>query len=296
MRHTSELQLRFNDPNGQAEIHAAHSWRGVSVQYSRLKLPAGYEFAWQGEGHYLAHHDLLLVDGEMEVTGERAVAGGDLRDRMTFVPAGRAIKGWAKPADRMNAFTVVTFDTSSMEDEVQDSFRQVEWRPDIYFRDEHLGATMRKLGHVMGDREGPASRLYAETLGLTAALEMLRLNAEKDAPVREQVAGQLSNGQRSLVTGYIEAHLADDIGLDELASLCGLSRFHFSRAFKTTFGKTPIQFVTVRRIERAQRMLGETRLPVAMIATACGFSGASQFSRVFRSVVGTTPLVFRRSL
>jgi AraC family transcriptional regulator len=296
MRQTSDLQLRFSDPNAQAEIHAAHSWRGVSVQYSRLKLPAGYEFAWQGEGHYLAHHDLLLVDGEMEVTGERPVAGGDLRDRMTFVPAGQAIKGWAKPADRMNAFTVVCFDTSAMEDEVQDSFRQVEWRPDIYFRDEHLGATMRKLGHVMGDREGPASRLYAETLGLTAALEMLRLSGEKGGRVREGRAGQLSNSQRSLVTGFIETHIANDIGLDELASLCGLSRFHFCRAFKATFGETPIQHVTLRRIEKARQMLAETRLPVAMIATACGFSGASQFSRAFRSVVGTTPLAFRRDV
>jgi AraC family transcriptional regulator len=54
MRQTSDLQLTFNDPNGQAEIHTAQSWRGVSAQYSRLKLPAGYEFSWQGNGHYSA--------------------------------------------------------------------------------------------------------------------------------------------------------------------------------------------------------------------------------------------------
>ncbi|MBX9468276.1 MAG: helix-turn-helix transcriptional regulator [Rhizobium sp.] len=59
-------------------------------------------------------------------------------------------------------------------------------------------------------------------------------------------------------------------------------------------GKTPVQYVTLRRIERAQRMLAETRLPVAAIAKACGFSGASQFGRTFRSVVGTTPLAYRR--
>ncbi|TPP10410.1 helix-turn-helix domain-containing protein [Rhizobium glycinendophyticum] len=296
MRRTSNLDLTFNDPNGQTEMHAAHSWRGVSVQYSRLKLPTGYEFSWQGDGHYLAHHDLVLVDGEMEVTGERPVAGGDLRDRMTFVPAGRALKGWAEPADRMNAFTVVCFDVSAMEDDIQETFRQAASRPEIYFRDEHLGTTMRKLGQVMADCEGPASRLYAETLGLTAALEMLRLSAEKDGKARERGAGQLSNSQRSLVTGFIETHLADDIGLDELASLCGLSRFHFCRAFKATFGETPIQYVTLRRIEKAQQMLGETRMPVAMIAKACGFSGASQFGRAFRSVAGTTPLAFRRSI
>ncbi|MDH4441342.1 MAG: AraC family transcriptional regulator [Rhizobium sp.] len=270
-------------------------WRGFSVQYSRLKLPAEYEFAWNGQWHYLAYHDLVLEDGEMQVTGERPVAGKDLRDRMTYIPAGQTIDGWAKPADRMNAFTVVCFDPAAMEEEIQAEFNDFDPRASVYFKDAHLSVTMQKLGSLLGDTERPASRIYAETVGLTAALEMFRITVAQAGAKSEKGLGQLSRSQCELLTSYIEVHLADDIGLDELAGLCGVTRFHFCRAFKATFGETPFHYVTLCRIERARQMLAKTRLPVSNIATACGFNGASQFGRAFRSIVGTTPLVYRRS-
>ncbi|RKE85572.1 AraC family transcriptional regulator [Rhizobium sp. AG855] len=293
MDQESELQLRFREANGLAETHAAHNWRGLSAQYSRLKLPAEYEFEWHGNWHYLAYHDLVLVDGEMELTGEKPVAGGDLRDKMTYVPAGQSIEGWAKPANRMNAFTVVCFDPSAMEEEIQAEFNQFEPRPYIYFRDTQLGPTMRKLGELMAD-ERPTSRIYAETVALTAALEMFRISIPPVAAQSRKVRGQLSASQRRLIAEYIDAHLTTDLGLDELANICGLTRFHFCRSFKATYGDTPFQYVTAKRIEKAQHMLRQSRLPVSFIAEACGFNGANQFGRAFRSHVGTTPLAYRK--
>jgi AraC family transcriptional regulator len=290
-----ELQLKFNEPSAPVETHVTHNWRGVTVQYSCLKLPVDYEFTWNGKWHYLAHHDLVLLDGEMEVTGDRPVAGKDLRDKMTYIPAGQTINGWAKPADRMNAFTLVCFDPAAMEEEIQAEFNGLAPRPSIYFEDVHLGATMRKLGRLLGDNERPVSKIYAETVGLTAALEMFRITAPDAGAKSEKGLGQLSRNQCELLTSYIETHLADDIGLDELAGICGMTRFHFCRAFKATFGETPFQHVTLCRIGRARQMLAETYLPVSQIATACGFNGASQFGRAFRAIVGTTPLVYRRS-
>jgi AraC family transcriptional regulator len=292
-----ELHVEFREPIAPLETHVTHKWRGVSVQYSRLKLPAEYAFQWDGNCHYLAYHDLVLTDGEMEITGERPITGRDLRDTMTYVPAGQAIHGWAKPTTRMNAFTVVCFDPALVEEELQVAFNGVDLLPSIYFNDVHLGSTMRKLGTLMVEDETPTSKLYVETLALTAALEMFRI-AMTQAPAEGKISapGQLGRTQRDLVTAYIEARISTDIGLDELANLCGLTRFHFSRVFKATFGETPIQYVTLRRIEKARQMLGETRLPVAHVATACGFSGASQFGRAFRAIVGLTPLAFRRSV
>lgn len=111
-------------------------------QYSRLKLPINYEFKREGACHYLAHHDLVLLDGEMDVVGDSPIAGRDLRDRMTFAPEGQALTGWAKPADRMNAFTIVCFDPSVMHEELQAEFASLEARPHIYFQDELLNSTM----------------------------------------------------------------------------------------------------------------------------------------------------------
>jgi AraC family transcriptional regulator len=290
-----ELELEFKGSSRVDEVHTSFSSSGVLVQYSCLKLPAEYDFKWDGSSHYLAYHDLILLDGEMEVLGEKPSTGRDIRDQITFVPAGQTIQGWAKPADRLNAFTVVCFDPAAMEEELQAEFDGFEALPNIYFKDEILGATMRKLGRMMSEQDKPASKIYAETLGLTAALEMHRLTVENSQKTHISGSGQLSRPQSDLLHSYIEEHLASDIGLDELAALVGLTRFHFSRAFKATYGTPPYQYLNQRRIEKARRLLVATKLPVAGIAAACGFNGASQFGRAFRSAVGATPLAYRRS-
>lgn len=290
----TELQLEFRDAERPIEKHAMMSWRGVSVQYSRLKLPLEYEFQWDGGSHYLAYHDLILLDGEMEVAGCNPIAGGDLRGRMTFVPQDQGLTGWAKPADRMNAFTVVCFDPSAMHEELQAEFRSFEARPHVYFQDDLLGTTMRKLADMMADERRPMSQMYAETLGLTAALEMFRLSQEGSIPSVSIQSGQLSRARQDLVLTYIDENLGLDFGLDELASLCGLTRFHFARAFKATFSETPHQYVLSRRLERAIYLLTKSRLPIGEIASATGFGGTSQFARSFKAATGRTPLEFRR--
>ncbi|MDO6966504.1 helix-turn-helix domain-containing protein [Rhizobium alvei] len=288
-----ELHLRFAETESPVETHAIRNWRGVSVQFSRLKLPTEYEFQWDGNCHYLAHHDLILADGEMEVLGEKPIAAKDLRDKMTYVPKGQTINGWAAPADRMNAFTVVSFDPAAMEEELAAEFNGPNPVPHIYFQDVELGATMRKLARMMGDERKPASKAYAETLGLTAALEMFRLSHEATSQIF--TAGRLTAAQIRLLHDYIDQNLAQDIGLDELASLCGLTRFHFARAFKASFGEPPYQYLMRKRIELARQLLLTTKHPVAEIAAATGFNGASQFGRAFRDLVGQSPLAFRRN-
>ncbi|MBO3758468.1 AraC family transcriptional regulator [Ciceribacter sp. L1K22] len=294
MEDTEELRLEFGRDAEPLERHAARSLRGVSVEYSRLKLPAEYDFSWQGHSHYLAYHDLVLLDGEMEVLGEAPVAGGDLREQMTYVPSGVTLEGWAKPAHRLNAFTVVYFNTDVMEEELQAEFRVAEARPRIYFKDDELGSTMRKLGQLLGEQGEHVSKVYAETLGLAAALEMFRTMTAVPQLPDVHGRGQLTNGQKRLLNDYLQEHLSGDIGLDELAVVCGLSRYHFSRAFKATYGEPPYQYLTRLRTEKACHLLAESHLSIAEIAIACGFNGVSQFGRAFKNIVGQSPLAFRR--
>lgn len=134
MERKGELQIQFREGEADAEIVTAKSWRGVSVQFSRLRLPAEYEFSWDGSSHYLCYHDLVLTDGEMEVLGGAPIAGRDLRDQMTYVPAGHAIHGWAKPVNRLNSFTVVCFDPAAMEAELQVAFNGNDPGPTFILR------------------------------------------------------------------------------------------------------------------------------------------------------------------
>src|SRR3984885_10836034 len=94
---------------------------------------------------------------------------------------------------------------------------------------------------------------------------------------------------------HIEANLASKMEIDDLANVVALSRSHFSRAFKRSLGFSPMEYVVVRRVERAKAMISETREPLAEVALACGFADQAHLNRRFRDIVGISPGRWRRS-
>lgn len=94
---------------------------------------------------------------------------------------------------------------------------------------------------------------------------------------------------------YIEAHLSQDMRLEDIASAAAMSPFHFTRAFKDAVGTTPIRHVWARRVAMSQCMMRrDPSMPLAHVALACGFANQSSFTTRFREVVGVTPDRFRR--
>lgn len=92
---------------------------------------------------------------------------------------------------------------------------------------------------------------------------------------------------------FIEARLADPIGLTEVAAVTGVSPFHFSRTFRQAMGVSPYAYVLRQRIERARGLLTQSDLSLTAIARQCGFGSQSQFSRTFKRILGTTPGHYR---
>jgi AraC-like DNA-binding protein len=111
-----------------------------------------------------------------------------------------------------------------------------------------------------------------------------------------QAHGGLPPGAIRRVREYVETHLSESIDLAVLASIAGLSVFHFAREFKRSAGVTPHHYLVQKRVERAQEMLARTDLALAEIAIASGFSDQSHLARHFRQMLGTTPREFRWSL
>jgi AraC family transcriptional regulator len=122
----------------------------------------------------------------------------------------------------------------------------------------------------------------------------LLLNRNLNQVVTKQIA-PLPNAILRRVKQYMEEHLQDKLSLDELAHETDYSRAHFLRMFRAATGKTPHQYLTERRIERAKNMLMEAKkISLIDVAARCGFSSQSHLARVFRKQVGATPSEFKR--
>jgi AraC family transcriptional regulator len=96
------------------------------------------------------------------------------------------------------------------------------------------------------------------------------------------------------VTEFMAAHLREDISLDQLAGVVGLSRFHFSTSFRRATGQTPYQWLTALRMARACELLRETGAAIAQVALQVGYDTPSAFAATFRRQRGKSPSAFRR--
>lgn len=84
-----------------------------------------------------------------------------------------------------------------------------------------------------------------------------------------------------------------ELDLGAVAAHAGYSRYHFIRAFKGAYGETPGQYLTHRRIERAEEMLRSADLSVTEICNLVGFSSLGTFCARFKARTGLTPSEYR---
>jgi AraC-like DNA-binding protein len=93
---------------------------------------------------------------------------------------------------------------------------------------------------------------------------------------------------------HMDRHFAEAIDLDAVAAVAGLSKFHFHRLFRATYGCTPAHHLTRRRVERAQDLLRATNLTVTEVCFAVGYASLGSFSARFKELVGEAPRDFQR--
>ena len=97
-----------------------------------------------------------------------------------------------------------------------------------------------------------------------------------------------------LAKDHMDRHFAEDLDLHSLASVAGVSKYHFARSFQATYGETPLRYLTRRRIERAQDLLRSANLTVTEICMIVGFASLGSFSSRFTALVGESPSAYRR--
>ena len=85
----------------------------------------------------------------------------------------------------------------------------------------------------------------------------------------------------------------DELDIATLAEIACVSKAHFIRTFKATFGETPHRYLQRRRVERAMYLLRTTTDDITDICMNVGFSSLGTFSRTFTEIVGETPTRYR---
>ncbi|GAB5401782.1 MAG: helix-turn-helix domain-containing protein [Aureliella sp.] len=95
---------------------------------------------------------------------------------------------------------------------------------------------------------------------------------------------------------HIQQNYAQQMSLDELIEISGMSRRNFIRTFESAMGTSPIKFLIQIRIQEASRLLRTTDRSVTDIAYEVGFADSNYFSRQFRAALGVSPRDYRRQL
>jgi AraC-like DNA-binding protein len=92
-----------------------------------------------------------------------------------------------------------------------------------------------------------------------------------------------------------DARYFDPLSVEDMAHAAGLSRAHFSREFRRTFGESPHGYLLTRRLERAAALLRSTDRSVAEICFCVGLQSVGSFTTSFTRTYGRPPSAYRRT-
>jgi AraC family transcriptional regulator len=172
------------------------------------------------------------------------------------------------------------------------AYGEVELRPSRKFANPRLSALVAAV-HAEMVAGFPSGRLFLDSVEQAMAVALVNGHAVRHRPV-QIYRGGLGSARLRKIKELVQAKMEDDLSLDEMAQLVGLSTAHFARMFRKSTGETPHQFVLRQRIERAKAMLRSPDARVLDVAVACGFKTQQHFAQVFRDVCRVSPTEYRQ--
>lgn len=285
--------FQFRSPHGMLSF-ASHTqvWHGVTVHHMQHFNRPGR--AW---------HDLSADQNTLTIVLEEIGGQCEAREKMwrptplermrpnhiSFIPAEMRTWAYSEGVESVRE-TRLLFESKDLRCLLGENLTPgAEQQPRLMQQEGRVWHCASLLGQECL-QPGP-TRLYGESV--VAAL----LSAFFE-PEASRSAGRGPNGlpKRKLnaVIDYLHAHLEEDVSLQQIALLTGLSVSQFSRGFKTSTGLSPHRFLLQLRVQRAQHLLRHGQESLSSIAGQIGFADQSHFTRVFRRIAGSTPKEWRR--
>lgn len=267
-------------------------WQGVCVQNHRQP-------AWETPEYAYASHMILVHGTEQKIQSEQIFSGYkhqnqlDGNHNIVVVPATLSYQAnWSQESD----FILLFLQPEHLMQVAHEwgTTDRIELLPQAAMSDPLIDQIGRSLAAELEANES-GSRLFVESLTTALSVHLLRRYSTWQPSLQEPIGG-LPQRKLQQAIAYIQAHLADDLSLMEIANQLDMSQYYFSHLFKQSIGVSPYQYILQQRIERAKFLLRTTALPVATIAQQVGFSTQSQLTVHFRKLTGTTPTHYRKQL
>jgi AraC-like DNA-binding protein len=236
---------------------------------------------------HVGWHDDRLVD--VPALGAGALNCLDLREAWAM--------DLSQPFDSFHAFIPLTaFDevTSEMK---RSRIERLHCPVGVEHTDETMLNLARALNPVLA-RPEHATTLFTDHVFLAMVTHLAGTYGDLDDRDVQAYAAPKGRMLTPLQERRVRSRLLDDLAgnasLSELASLCGLSRSYFIRAFKQATGMPPHRWLLMQRAKRAKDLLRGTGMSIADVAVACGFADQSHLTRVFTRAFRISPRAWQR--
>jgi AraC-like DNA-binding protein len=160
--------------------------------------------------------------------------------------------------------------------------RDIPFFPNPVIRDDYLTGLIRKLHFTL---EKSDSALERQSHFLEAFIQLILRHAD-NRPVLPPLSGAHPGIRRA--RAFLEAHYTQNVSLEQLSGIVGVSSFHLTRLFRETVGLPPHAYLNQVRIFQAKKLLTLGQ-PIAEVAFETGFADQSHLTRHFKRIVGVTP-------
>lgn len=224
-------------------------------------LSGSGSFLVEDETFPIAKHDLIVINPNITHTEKSS-----LEDPLEYIVLG--VDGLNFVIDDANEYLLFHSD-------------EMKNRLDFYFR-----TILEETENSQKDYEKVCQNLLNI---LVVHLSRYASSSVEIFPFHKMESRECSRAKR-----YIDSSFQENITLDKLAEIAQINKYYFSHTFTETYGISPMNYLTQKRIFTSQELLTSTDMSLAQIAQQCGFSSSSYFTQCFRKSCGMTPTAYRK--
>lgn len=279
------------------------SYDGTSVQEYRqdpeTKVSAMQIRHPKGELICSPKGEIVLIQNTTSATLLADVEALGKTNQCSIVPGGVfVIAPWSRtridlrrPLNLISVSIPVSFIAASSQMNLQEYQRRIAPLLMSSHMEPFCSQAMKSIWDELGNDKVHSRLLIGGTacVLLGSILRLVESLPERDPPLMQE-------REMVQVADSIETNLDEQVVLEDLAEICGMSLTNFQSAFKMTFGMTPKKYIVERRVFKARTLITQSKESFAGIATACGFYDQSHMIHTFKRQLGYTPGKLRESI